>query len=87
MLGGEVPLLLRREIYVTAALAGALVYVLMILSGLDAVVSGVVGFLAGFSIRALALRRGWSLPAYKARPGRSEAELQEIGVLPEDLDE
>jgi len=28
------------------------------------------GILTGFAIRAAALRQGWSLPAYRARPGR-----------------
>jgi len=84
VLGGEVPLLLRREIYVTAALAGALVYVVLVELGIDAALSGGAGFVAGFAIRALALHRSWSLPAYKGRPGRSEDELREIGVLPDD---
>ena len=58
VLGGEVPLLSRREIYVTAALMGALVYVVLVELGIDVVLAGGSGFVAGFLIRALALHRG-----------------------------
>ena len=84
VLGGEVPLLLRREIYVTAALAGAVVHVGASAVGVPIVVAGGAAFSAGLGIRGLALRYSWSLPAYKARPGRDEDELREIGVLPDD---
>ena len=87
VLGGEVPLLLRREIYVTAALMGALVYVVLVELGIDVVLAGGAGFFVGFLIRALALHRGWSRPAYKVRPGRSENELREMGILLEDEEE
>tara|TARA_Y100001934_G_scaffold231577_1_gene279802 strand:- start:614 stop:1282 length:669 start_codon:yes stop_codon:yes gene_type:complete len=87
VLGGEVPLLLRHEIYVTAALMGALVYVVLVERGIDVVLAGGAGFVVGFLIRALALHRGWSLPAYKGRPGRSENELREMGILLEDEEE
>ena len=63
-------MLLRREIYVTAALGGALVYVALIGLGADRLVAAGIGFVATFGIRGLALARGWSLPTYRARPGR-----------------
>jgi uncharacterized membrane protein YeiH len=69
ILGGESPLILRREIYVTAALAGAVVFIaLKALAVPDALAAG-VGFAACFVIRALALHYGWSLPVYRAREG------------------
>jgi uncharacterized membrane protein YeiH len=70
VLGGESPLLLRREIYVTAALAGALSFVLLASVGVGRLWAGLLGFVVCFVIRALALVYRWSLPPYKARPGR-----------------
>ncbi|MEL0112600.1 MAG: trimeric intracellular cation channel family protein [Rickettsiales bacterium] len=84
VLGGEVPLLLRREIYVTAALAGAAVFVGLSVLGLSPLVAGVAAFIGGFGVRALALKFGWSLPAYRSRPGRSQGELEAMGILPSD---
>ena len=72
VLGGEVSLLLRKEIYVTAALAGAGLFVF--LRGLDLPFAFVwmAGFLCCLTIRGLALRFSWSLPAYKTRAGRPQ---------------
>jgi uncharacterized membrane protein YeiH len=78
ILGGESPLILRKEIYVTAALAGAGVYVgLMALGVADAIATG-AGFALCFSIRALALHYGWSLPVYRARAGRTVEEVEKM---------
>ncbi len=64
---GITPLVLRQEIYVTAAALGAGVTVALQGLGLDPSWSGAAGFTAAFSLRALALLRGWSLPAFPAR--------------------
>ncbi|MFC7689161.1 trimeric intracellular cation channel family protein [Paeniroseomonas aquatica] len=66
----EIPLLLRKEIYALAALAGAAVFVGLRLHGVwrDPALLG--GMAVCFGIRAAAIARGWSLPAYKGRPGR-----------------
>lgn len=66
----ELPLILRREIYVTAAAAGALVFVALRVEGVWREPAFAAGIAVAFLIRALALVRGWSLPAYRARPGR-----------------
>lgn len=67
MLAGTTPLVLRQEIYVTAAALGAGVMVGLQALGLDPVACGVAGFAAAFALRALALLRGWSLPAFPRR--------------------
>ncbi|MBN9280189.1 MAG: trimeric intracellular cation channel family protein [Hyphomicrobium sp.] len=73
ILGGEVPVLLRKEIYVTAALAGAAVFVGGQALGLVAQSNALLaGFLACLLVRGLALWFGWSLPPYRARPGRPQ---------------
>ena len=66
----ELPLILRREIYVTAAAAGAAAFVALRLEGAWREPALGVGVLTAFGIRAAALLCGWSLPAYRARPGR-----------------
>jgi uncharacterized membrane protein YeiH len=75
ILGGEIPIILRKEIYATAALLGASVFTGLWAFGLPGKLATLCGFLACFSLRALALQWGWSLPAYRARPGRSPDEL------------
>jgi uncharacterized membrane protein YeiH len=66
----EVPLILRREIYATAAALGALTFVLLHEAGLGRVPAISAGGLVAFGARAAAILTGWSLPAYRARPGR-----------------
>ncbi|MBM3529313.1 MAG: trimeric intracellular cation channel family protein [Alphaproteobacteria bacterium] len=78
VLGGESPLILRKEIYVTAALAGACTYVALAALSAPQAVSAVAGFAGCFVIRALALRHGWSLPVYRAREGRSAEEVERL---------
>ncbi|MFC3126886.1 trimeric intracellular cation channel family protein [Pseudoroseomonas globiformis] len=67
---GEVPLILRKEIYATAAALGAALFVALHMAGVPRDAAVVAGMSAAFALRAAALWRGWSLPAYKARPGR-----------------
>lgn len=67
VLAGEQPVVLSREIYVTAALAGAAVFVAA-LPWLGREGAMALGFVAGFGLRGAALRRGWSLP--RTRPPR-----------------
>lgn len=76
LLGGESPLILRKEIYVTAALAGSLVFVAGARLGAPWLAAALTGFAACFIVRALAIVRGWSLPVYRAREGRSAEEIE-----------
>ncbi len=66
----ELPLILRREIYATAAALGAGLFVALAAAGLDRTIAISAGVALGLATRAVALLRGWSLPAYRARPGR-----------------
>ena len=64
VLAGEPSILLRSELYVTAAaLASALMVVLLSL-GVPAAPSGLLAAASGFALRGGAIQRGWSLPAY-----------------------
>lgn len=67
LLAGEVPLILRREIYATAAAAGALTYIAVdALSG-RAALALVLGFAVALAVRGAALVYGLSLPSYRPR--------------------
>jgi uncharacterized membrane protein YeiH len=66
VLGAESPVILRREIYVTAALAGAAAYVgLRVTAGLGDVAIA-IGFAVALAIRAAALAYDLSLPRYRS---------------------
>jgi uncharacterized membrane protein YeiH len=84
VIGGETPFLLRKEIYVTAALAGAVVFVSALFFGRALAIPDTVGAVAGFVvclvIRGFGLRYSLSLPVYRARPGRSAEELKRLGL-------
>lgn len=75
LLAGEPSVLLRPEIYVTAALAGATLFTLCSLAGLPALASSLLGFAAAFIVRGGALKFGWSIPAYRSRPGRRPEDI------------
>lgn len=76
MLAGETPVILSREIYVTAALLAALVFVSSSWIGLPRPIGLVAGFAAGFGLRAAALHWGWSLPRYRQRPARDGSDTR-----------
>jgi uncharacterized membrane protein YeiH len=80
ILGGESPFLLRKEIYVTAALAGAVVFVAGRWLGIPDTIGAVAGFAVCLVIRGLGLRYSLSLPTYKTRRGRTPKELKELGL-------
>jgi uncharacterized membrane protein YeiH len=73
VLCAEVPLILRREIYATAAAAGAVVYAGLAALGVARPPTALAAFLAAFAIRAIGIWLGLSLPQYRARPGRDHS--------------
>jgi uncharacterized membrane protein YeiH len=71
VVANELPLVLTQgELYVTAALAGALVAVAAQGLGAPAGLALVGAGAATFAIRAGSLAFGWRLPVYRARPPR-----------------
>ncbi|MFL6863333.1 MAG: trimeric intracellular cation channel family protein [Allosphingosinicella sp.] len=65
VLAGEPSILMRPELYVTAAaLSAALMVALLLVAGLPPLAAGLVAAAAGFLMRGAAIRFGWSLPAY-----------------------
>jgi uncharacterized membrane protein YeiH len=65
VLAGVPSILLRPEIYVTAAALAAALFVGLVLAGMPVLAAAAVGATAGFGLRALAIARGLSIPAYK----------------------
>tara|TARA_B100000953_G_scaffold34884_1_gene27471 strand:+ start:1184 stop:1834 length:651 start_codon:yes stop_codon:yes gene_type:complete len=65
VLAGEPSIILRPEIYVTAAALASSLFVILKLLGMDTPIAAIVAALAGFMLRGAAIRFGWSLPAYR----------------------
>ena len=66
VLCAEVLTLMRPEIYITCALLGAFVYVLLHQLGISESVALMVAFVAGFSLRAAAIRFKLTLPSFQS---------------------
>lgn len=64
VLAEEPNLLLRREIYITAALLGAAVFAVLQWLHVPFWPAGIAGFAAAFGLRACAIKLGWSLPGF-----------------------
>jgi len=75
LLAGEPSVLLRPEIYVTAALAGSAMFTLVMIAGLPVPAAALLGFTAAFLVRGGALRFGWSFTPYRGRPGRRPEDI------------
>ena len=84
IIANEPSVLMRREIYVTSALMGAICFVAASVARVPSHFAMAVGVIVAFTIRGGAIQFGWSLPSYKARIGRNEDELKKIGVLRSD---
>lgn len=75
LLAGEPSVLLRPEIYVTAALAGAATFTLCDLAGLPASACALIAFAIALAIRGGAIRYGWAFAPYRSRPGRRPEDI------------
>ena len=66
LLAGEPSILMKPELYVTAAALSAGLFVALVLLGVSGVIAALAAAAAGFALRGAAILKGWSLPAYKA---------------------
>lgn len=64
VLTGEPSILMRPELYVTAAALSSALMVALLLIGVPGYAAGLAAVLAGFGLRAGAIVKGWALPAY-----------------------
>lgn len=64
VLAGEPSILMRPELYVTAAALASGLYVTLVLFGAPVALAALVAGMMGFALRGAAIARGLSLPAY-----------------------
>jgi uncharacterized membrane protein YeiH len=78
ILGQEPSILLRRDIYVTAAVLGSSTYVAADAFGLTGTVATAAAITTGFVLRACAIRFDLFLPIFRPRPGRMPGHRGEV---------
>jgi uncharacterized membrane protein YeiH len=66
VLAGEPSILLKPEIYVTAAALASGLFGLLLWFGMPVLPAAILSAAAGFVLRAMAISKGWAIPAYKA---------------------
>ena len=64
VLAGQPSILMRSELYVTAAALASALMIALLFIGLPAATAGIVAAVSGFALRSGAILRGWALPAY-----------------------
>ncbi len=74
LLANEPSVLLRPEIYITAALGGAAGYTAALSLDFSVLVSSTLGMVIAFALRGGAIYYSWTLPRYRPRPGRDPDE-------------
>ena len=67
VVAGEPSVLLQREIYPSAAILGATVFVMLAGLGMDRILAGLIGFAAAFALRGAAIRWKLAWPGFKGR--------------------
>jgi uncharacterized membrane protein YeiH len=65
ILAGEASILLKPEIYVTAAALAAGLFVILLSAGAPLLLAATISAGAGFALRAMAIWKGWAIPAYR----------------------
>ena len=63
----EIPLILTREIYATAAFVSSVTFVGLDYFGIDSTIALSVAVIAGFTVRGLSIVFDWTLPAARPR--------------------
>jgi uncharacterized membrane protein YeiH len=64
LLTAEIPLVLRRDVYATAAIAGVALYLVLRAVGIGELWAFGVGMIAVVVLRLLAILLGWQLPTF-----------------------
>ena len=68
ILSGIVPMLLRRDIYATAAIAGVFLYLLIQKLGLSRAWASIIAMLFILALRLLSVAFNWQLPVFTLPP-------------------
>jgi uncharacterized membrane protein YeiH len=69
VLAGEPSIILRPELYATAAALAAGAFVVLASFAIEPAVAVAIAFTMGFGLRALAIVKQLSLPSYRGRSG------------------
>lgn len=78
ILGHEPSIILRKEIYVSASVVGALVFAAATGIGVGREPAMLLGFVSALGVRGIAIITGWSLPTYRPRAGRTIDEIENL---------
>ncbi|MEQ8677617.1 MAG: trimeric intracellular cation channel family protein [Aggregatilineales bacterium] len=70
VLSNQIPLILRKEIYATASLCGAVVYVIFLHDATFAPFATITGMMITLVLRLAAIRWGWSLTISLPKPSQ-----------------
>jgi uncharacterized membrane protein YeiH len=70
VISNEPTILLRREIYITAALTGASTHVILCSLDVPPLISAPIAGAVAFILRGGAMHFGWTLPAYGRKPSQ-----------------
>lgn len=70
MICGQLPMVLRKEVYILTTVAGGLFYLAMLHYSVDVIWRGSLTMIAIFSLRMLAVYRNWNLPSITLKPRR-----------------
>lgn len=71
LLGQEPSILLRKEVYVSASVAGAALFLAAETAGAGRELAMGLGIASAAGLRAAAIWGNWALPVYRPRPGRT----------------
>ena len=71
VLATEPSILLRRELYISAAIVSATVFVILRVMNVDGAWASAIAVVLGFGVRAGAILQGWHLPAFTP-PGKKD---------------
>lgn len=65
VLAGEPSILMKPELYVTAAALSAVMFVILLALNAPLLFAAAISAAAGFALRAMAIWKGWAIPAYQ----------------------
>src|SRR5207247_509030 len=68
VLGAEVPLIFRGEIYAVASILGAVIIILASQTGLSGIPAETIAAIATFGLRMISVRKGWRIPLAMPKP-------------------
>lgn len=70
VLSNDIPMIMRRDIYATAVLAGASTYLLLQFINVESTVSIIISMLVVINLRFAAIQWDWHLPRFKLGNGQ-----------------